>query len=267
MRVFANIKNFKDIPKVSGIYCLLNLANGKKYVGQASNLRQRMHDHVSCQKRASTTCAIHNALRKYGCERFQLEILAFLPLDQLDETETRFIQECDSVKPNGYNIVPQGGPSRRGFKQSEEACRIKREKAKRGADCNLSTLTEQMARQIVALYKSELHSTIAIAQALNISIGAVAGVLRGTTWRHLNIFVSPEERKRIGAIHKQAHGRAQAAIFAKVKRNLSPAQVSDIRAYAKEGINNRQTSKRIGVTVHDVRAVLIYGTYNDVPEL
>jgi group I intron endonuclease len=61
------------------IYCYTNLINGKKYVGQTINPRQRYNAHKSTafnEKDPEYNSPLHRAFRKYGYENFKYEILA-----------------------------------------------------------------------------------------------------------------------------------------------------------------------------------------------
>lgn len=63
------------------IYCYTNLINNKKYVGQTNNLERRKKQHIQdsihCFKgrEVSYNLPFHAAIRKYGIENFDFEIL------------------------------------------------------------------------------------------------------------------------------------------------------------------------------------------------
>ena len=63
------------------IYCYTNLINNKKYVGQTNNLERRRKQHIQdsihCHKgrEVSYNLPFHAAIRKYGIENFNFEIL------------------------------------------------------------------------------------------------------------------------------------------------------------------------------------------------
>ena len=94
-----------------GIYKIVNLINGKIYVGQSVDIIERWKQHgykaFNSNEKAYNS-AIHSAFRKYGLENFQLEILEECLIDELDEKERYWIKKLNTLTPNGYNIL-QGG--------------------------------------------------------------------------------------------------------------------------------------------------------------
>lgn len=93
------------------IYCIENLENGKKYIGQTkSDLNKRFNVHLcsnGCRK-------ISNALKKYGRYCFAVEVLWEVEVftqEELDSKEIEFIKELNTLHPNGYNLVSGGGGS------------------------------------------------------------------------------------------------------------------------------------------------------------
>ena len=100
------------------IYILENKINGKCYVGQTIQpFYKRIRDH-----RINKKSLIGNALRKYGEENFKKIFLEDVPIEELDYWEIHYIQECNSVSPNGYNLTKGGNrpPSSKGRKVSTE---------------------------------------------------------------------------------------------------------------------------------------------------
>lgn len=120
---FENYKewNIEDIPESSGIYCFRNKINGKLYIGQAQKLKTRIKDHLT----SKDNLYIHNALRKYGIENFNIYILEFTTLDKLSETEIYYINKFESYQ-FGYNLT-EGGEGTRGSHLSESHKEILRE--------------------------------------------------------------------------------------------------------------------------------------------
>ncbi len=92
-----------NVPCLSGIYKLTNKINGKIYIGKAKNLYKRLSQH----RRAYDKNLICIAIRKYGWENFNIEILAeFTYIDNVEllGLETAFIVSEKSLTPNGYNV-------------------------------------------------------------------------------------------------------------------------------------------------------------------
>lgn len=94
------------------IYCITNKVNGKQYVGQTvRSLEERYSEH--CRK---LNTVVGKAIKKYGKENFDIEILdSSLIIDDLNDKETYWIKEKNTIIPNGYNLC-YGGNSTLGYK-------------------------------------------------------------------------------------------------------------------------------------------------------
>jgi len=99
------------------IYKITNKENGKAYIGQTrKSLKRRFVEH----KLSSTKTAIHNAIAKYGVDGFTLEVLKTCDYSELDKYEVSFIEEHNTLYPNGYNLKTGGHT---GFTYTEEVKR------------------------------------------------------------------------------------------------------------------------------------------------
>ena len=106
--------------QLSGIYQIRNLVNGKKYIGQASNLRKRKSNHFSSLKRGDHyNQHFQRAYDKYGKENFVFEILIYCELFELTPYEQFFVNRED--RKNLYNICLKCVDSSLGVIRSEEA--------------------------------------------------------------------------------------------------------------------------------------------------
>lgn len=87
--------------KYCGIYCITNLINGKKYVGQSIDITRRWSEEkarskdVELQKRSP----IYAALNKYGISNFDFTILEECDEEQLDEREWYWVNYYNSYAP------------------------------------------------------------------------------------------------------------------------------------------------------------------------
>lgn len=91
--------------KKIGIYKITNNLNGKCYIGQSKNITKRFYTHKNSRKK---NMAISDAIFTVGVENFSFEILILCSETELDEYEIRFINENNSLVPNGYNIRTGG---------------------------------------------------------------------------------------------------------------------------------------------------------------
>lgn len=100
------------------IYVRPNLINGKKYVGQATNLKKRQND-WKCLSQPYAGPAINAARAKYGIDAFDFEILKECDDKELDYWEKYYIKELNTKAPYGYNLT-DGGEGMTGYTHSEE---------------------------------------------------------------------------------------------------------------------------------------------------
>lgn len=74
--------------------------SGKSYIGQTTySLAHRAGNNGEQYKKCPS---FYRAIQKYGFENFQVEILATVPIDQLDVMESKYIQIFDTYL-HGYN--------------------------------------------------------------------------------------------------------------------------------------------------------------------
>ena len=108
--------------KKSGIYCIENLKNGKKYIGQSVDLEKRKHEHFSSLK-GNHHCNIllQNAYNKYGKKNFKFRILLYCKPSKLTKYEQIFVDYY--IPETLYNICTECVGSRFGVILSEETKR------------------------------------------------------------------------------------------------------------------------------------------------
>ena len=93
------------------VYCVYvhtNRENGKVYVGQTKDIKERFARGGSNYKNNKY---FYNAIKKYGWDGFDHKILAYnLNKDEANEMEKYYIKKFDSTNPEkGYNIALGGG--------------------------------------------------------------------------------------------------------------------------------------------------------------
>lgn len=113
-----NDPSVRALPQTPAIYMLTCAVNGKRYVGQAANLRSRWYWHRNAACGASDSSyeqrtAIARAMRKYGVAQFTLTILEHCAVDALNEREVYWIATLGTLVPGGYNLTAGGVPARR----------------------------------------------------------------------------------------------------------------------------------------------------------
>lgn len=91
------------------IYKITNKVNGKSYIGQTRytlEFRWKQHQH----KRDNTY--FHNAIRKYGVDKFDIKILEECNYEDLNSREIFYIAKYNTFK-EGYNLTIGGDGNRR----------------------------------------------------------------------------------------------------------------------------------------------------------
>lgn len=95
-----------------GIYKFTNKINNHSYIGQSINIEKRYEAHLTAYKNPNHHCynnTFYIALRKYGINNFNFEILEECNKEELNNREKYWIKYYDTYN-NGYNMT-EGGDS------------------------------------------------------------------------------------------------------------------------------------------------------------
>jgi len=101
-----SIENMNKVKNKPGIYRIINIINGKIYIGSSINVRKRKNLHFSRLRKNTHECKhLQSAFNKYGEENFKFEIIEYVKdKNKLIEREQYWI---DNLKPYdrtiGYN--------------------------------------------------------------------------------------------------------------------------------------------------------------------
>lgn len=97
------------ITEESGIYQIVNLVNGKVYVGSASNIRMRWNLHKSQLRRGKHhSIKLQRSWSKHGEECFQFEVLEITGISELIQRE-QFWMDAKKAYIEGYNSSREAG--------------------------------------------------------------------------------------------------------------------------------------------------------------
>lgn len=101
------------------IYKIVNLVNGKIYIGcTVTSLEKRYYEHLYRCFKSDYKSKLYNSIKKYGEENFIIELLEECDVNQIYETEKKYIKQYDSFK-NGLNST-LGGEGCLGYVHSKE---------------------------------------------------------------------------------------------------------------------------------------------------
>ena len=211
------------------IYVRPNLINGKKYVGQATDLKERQRKWKNLKQRYAGK-AINNARAKYGIEAFGFEILKECDDKELNFWEKYYIKKLNTKRPYGYNMT-DGGDGANGLSWSEESKRKQSERFKGKNHPNYGKHpSEETKRKIGLGNKGKKHSEEAKEK---------------NRQAHLGKHPSEETRKKMS---EKSKGRK----FSE-ERNKKISESNKHRIYSQEtkqkmreaNINNSKTSKPV----------------------
>ena len=88
------------------VYKIINKVNGKMYIGQTKHTAEhRFKKHIADALIVERSFAIHNAIRKYGVNNFEIQVLAkCYTLAELNHREMYYIKLFKTLYPAGYNL-------------------------------------------------------------------------------------------------------------------------------------------------------------------
>jgi group I intron endonuclease len=104
-----NLGKATEYDQCPAIYILKNNKNGKVYVGETMNLRQRVYSYH--KSNIDTPRPILRAINKHGLENFSFEYQYYpdMSKDELLDIEERLIKEHNSLMSgSGYNVCSRG---------------------------------------------------------------------------------------------------------------------------------------------------------------
>jgi group I intron endonuclease len=137
------------------IYVIKNSVNDKVYVGQTwRSIERRFQVHLQ-NSTANHCLKLRRAIKKYGAEKFHIELLTFCHTQEIaDYWEIFFIRKFDSIK-NGFNIL-EFANNRKGTKHSTKT--KKKMSADRKGEMNANSVLESwQVAQIRDEYRNYLN--------------------------------------------------------------------------------------------------------------
>lgn len=141
------------------VYCIENLENGKKYIGQTTReLSERFREHCG-NSGTSVSPKLKNAIKKYGKDCFCVEVIwekNNCTQVELDSKEIELINSYNTLHPNGYNLTEGGSGGRHSNETKQLLSKISKEMWEKKRD----EMVEKRRGQWTAERRAKLSETL-----------------------------------------------------------------------------------------------------------
>ena len=219
-----------------GIYKITKKENGKSYIGQSNDIERRFSEH-----KIKIDIPIEVAIKKYGTDAFNFEIIEECPLDKLDEREKYWIAFYNTYKEFGYNCNEGGGNNR-----SENNGR--------------TNLTNEDVAYIRECYDSHMRRRDVYQKFQDkISFDGFASIWDGSTWKDIKMEVYTEENKNFYKYHATDGANSDNAKFS----NKEILQMHE--RYVNENARSIYEDFKDRCSYQTLQAILWGRTYKDLP--
>lgn len=106
--------------EISGIYCITNLENNKKYYGQALNVERRLNTHKwELMGNYHHNAHLQNSWNKYGKDAFKFDLVVACKVKYLDRLERLYIRVNNTMNNEfGYNKESGGNKNKFASKET-----------------------------------------------------------------------------------------------------------------------------------------------------
>jgi len=192
-----------------GIYRIENKVNNKVYIGQSVDIEHRKRWHFNALRRGKHwNKHLQNAWNKYGMEKFDFTIIETCSTSQLDDKEIYWISHYNSMD-SGYNESVGGrhtefsdntkskisiacSKDKNGFYgkhhtgESKKIMSAIKKEQYIGEKHPRSTITTEIALEIIRLLKQNKYTTQQVADIVGTSYHVVKCIRSGDTWKHLS---------------------------------------------------------------------------------
>lgn len=227
------------------IYKVTNLVNGKVYIGKTTqkiNIRKNQHKYSSLK--ANSKSLIHKAIRKYGWENFEWEVIDLASSeDELNSKEIHWIKYHNTYL-KGYNLT-HGGDGSLGYKPSEEYLAKIHEKP------TSAKLSKEQVIQIKRLLITGNYTQREIAEMFEVTRETIKCIKTGKSWSYVEIdgFI-PSKYSMKGADNPTS--------------KLTDEDVVEIKLMLKDGIKQQKIADLFGVTRSTIYKIKTGKTWSNI---
>lgn len=215
------------------VYKIENKINKKIYIGQTNNLDRRMQEHKHDER---NNHPIHNAIKKYGWENFEVSVLYYGV--NYNEKEKEYIKLYKSNrKEYGYNITAGGQDSS-------------------GENNPQSKLSQSEVYQIISDLKGN-NSIECIAKKYRTTVKTIRNINAGISWR-IGSLQYPIRKRKLKILNNE---EVKEIISLLKDANNSIEEIADmfnIKPYIVLNINKGNTY-RLDSEIYPIREIGIPG--------
>lgn len=166
---------------VSGIYCIENTVNRKKYIGQSKNIFKRWLRHkYTLNQSKHPNRHLQGAWGKYTESKFIFYILELRDHEDLDCRESYWIEKLNSFGSGGYNMSGGG----EGSAPVSEETRERKRKMSQGENGNAAVYTEKQMLGVVDMLLAGIPNSI-VFKITGVSKSAITAIKNRKSWRYL----------------------------------------------------------------------------------
>lgn len=198
------IPSYLYTKKYSGVYCIENSVNNKRYIGSSNSLYQRLHKHSSLlNHNKHQNPYLQNAWNKYNGDNFECYVLEFCSEELLTITEQKWIDELKSE----YNLTKEVV---RNVLSQESRDKISETLKKGYADGSIAlTRTRKVkAYDLNGNFVKQFDTLRDASRELNTHLSSIIRVLRGTYMQANNYqFRYAEDESEVGKVEESRYRR------------------------------------------------------------